>query len=348
MAARARGFRAARGMAPRPAARHATLDGAVIERGVLWWRRLSPRGRRGWLGCALAALALLGGWSVTSAATLHTHAPHRTPLAAAPLTPPGSWLTHLLGLSALPTVGLVGVLGALWLAEGMARRDLMGRWLTVACCALWLTLQVGLGLALPGQGGAIGTLFTAPLTQAPGAVRAIALLLIALVAMGLALVIGGALAGVLAEGVSAIPRAAHGLLRRIPDWLHGKSAPAQRQTPSREQATRLARVIWQILHDHGAITEVSPLASDVRAIRLCVKPVERRKRGTRGQIVTDAHGRPIIVRTRISRILRLRDALIEALAQELDAPHLRMIPSEEGAAPGAGVPDGPYVIIEIA
>ncbi|GEM_PF-3642733 len=476
MAARARNIQTPGRMAARQVARHSTLDGAVIERSVLWWNRLSPRGQRGWLGGALVLLALLSGWSISAAEVTPVRASHLAPHTVSPLTPVGSRLSHLLGLSAYPTIGIVVLLGVLWLAEGLAKRDLAGRWLTFALLALWLSLQASLGLALPQHSGAIGITLATPLTHAPDTVRALALFLVALAVMGLALAIGLAWANIAAAGLVAAPRVVRRLLRRFPHWLHGdahsaplppraQTSPAihraqpaaqrehqspvvahmtsttavsqqnsqigrqatrgrnpehltrgveafavateagrlaralvhvasagahatqegatpsdnsvhtramrsthsayglrvtprptqyrqhQRQTASpqpqavsRKRAYRLARIVWQTLNDHGAVTEVYPLAPDGRIVRLCIKPVERPKRDARGQMVADDHGRPIIVRTRISRILRLRDAL----TQELGVPDLRMISPDEDTTTGADSPDRPYVIVEIA
>jgi len=88
------------------------------------------------------------------------------------------------------------------------------------------------------------------------------------------------------------------------------------------------------------VTQVYPLEISATTIRLCVKPLERLKRDEQGRIVTDDQGEPVVVRTRVSRIVALRDEL--ALA--LDAPGLSVtpLPPEESRSP-----DQPGAIVAI-
>lgn len=69
-------------------------------------------------------------------------------------------------------------------------------------------------------------------------------------------------------------------------------------------------------------------------VRLGIRPLERRQRDAAGRVELDADGEPVLVRTRVSRIL----ALQPDLALALQVPSLRM---------EAPVPGQPYVGVEV-
>ncbi|MEO7003634.1 MAG: DNA translocase FtsK [Ktedonobacterales bacterium] len=94
--------------------------------------------------------------------------------------------------------------------------------------------------------------------------------------------------------------------------------------------------LQQTLRSFRVEAEVRPEDASVgpTVIRFGIRPTERPKRDAQGRIVRDEEGRPIIVRTRVSRILSLQDDLALALA----VPSLRM---------EAPVPGQPYIGLEM-
>lgn len=511
-------------------AQRTTLDGVAIDAGRRWWGRLAPRTRRALLGVPLALLAALGLWGVTqvglpalapaagmahhSAATHSTsHATTHVPPTAATSTPTtqpahtsplalvGQTLIWLFGWGAYPTLALLLTLGGVWLAEGVARRRLLRRWLTVSPLALWLLAELEARLAgNPATGGVVGDALAAPLAHAP---LALTQLLVLLLGLALTLVIGVTLANDAANALVALPGATLRTLRPArhpapprakpasnrrslaadqPEQMDGDdtrhadddggatirrgagravvgevgreatgelgrgamdallaagaveaaqaihsaydhhhagratpasptrqpaqaqsggasatavaTAPTQRNphplisafvgrtrlsrgttdaaasasareparlptrgaalgveaagvashksaaTPGGSRisadsvvalAEELARQTQRALLDLRAVTQVYPLEISATAIRLCVRPLERLKRDEQGRIVTDGQGEPVVVRTRVSRIVGLRDEL----AQALGAPGLSIapLPPEESRSP---------------
>lgn len=102
------------------------------------------------------------------------------------------------------------------------------------------------------------------------------------------------------------------------------------------QVERLARALERALRSLGVEAEVrrEDIATGPTVIRLGVRPLESPKRDDRGRMVLDERGQPVLVRTRVSRILSLQPDLALALR----VPSLRM---------EAPVPGQPYVGIEV-
>jgi len=437
------------------AMRRATLDGVVIEGCMRWWRRLAPRTRLALAGVALALLAALGVWGVAQvglpplagAHAAHSPVPSHagaishgattpTPTSTSPLTHTspvvllGRLCVWLFGVGAYPTLALLLALGALWVAEGVARRRLLRRWLAAPTLALWLLIELG-GRLIGRQaaGGALGDALATPLAHTP---LIVAQLLVLLLAILLALVIGATLANEVANGLVAVPGMTARALRRrsraqrippahpaptphstgghrfaadtgkdngadadkdedadadadanaihahaayrgatdraenlgvshqqrgnplieawvgkaahVGDQRQGKSAhwaaPDERPDDVVAWAEELAGRAQQALLAQRAVTQVYPLRITARTIRLCVRPVERLKRDAVGRIVTDAQGAPVVVRTRVSRILALR----AELALALGAPTLRLMPLSPEEAPDT---DQPAIVVEL-
>jgi hypothetical protein len=113
-------------------------------------------------------------------------------------------------------------------------------------------------------------------------------------------------------------------------------APEAAGVNLRAHATKLAELLARTLKSLGVEAEVRP--SDISigptVIRFGVRPLERLRTDERGRVQVDADGTPIVVRTRVSRIMNLKDDLALALAVKT----LRM---------EAPVPERPYVGIEI-
>ena len=113
-------------------------------------------------------------------------------------------------------------------------------------------------------------------------------------------------------------------------------APDIRNAHVREHAERMAEHIERTLKSFGVEVEVrkTDISMGPTIIRFGVRPMERVRKDDRGRVMVDANGEPIIIRTRVSRIMNLKDDL--ALALEVKT--LRM---------EAPVPERPYVGIEI-
>ncbi len=353
-----------------------TLDGALIERGVRWWRSRSPHTRRALVGASLALLATLGVWGVVSVglppfATAHGAAAHsvKTGAASAPTghAPPvalvGRLCVWLFGAGAYSTLALPLAVGALWVAEGLARRKLLRRWLAAPTVALWLLIELGARL-IGGQaaGGALGDLLGDALaTRLAHTPPSLVELIVLAPGMMCTLVIGVGLANDVGSALSALSGASFMALRRARNTRTVQAAVPQhgaeqaRRTVARETTAMTAQVrvddvaplaeelagrARQALFAERAVTQVYPLHITSKTIRLCVRPVERFKRDATGRIVRDAQGAPVIVRTRVSRILALRDEL----AQALGAPDLRLAPLSSEEAPDV---DQPALVIEI-
>ncbi|HKD74072.1 MAG TPA: DNA translocase FtsK, partial [Ktedonobacterales bacterium] len=112
--------------------------------------------------------------------------------------------------------------------------------------------------------------------------------------------------------------------------------PESRATAAQEHATRLASVIERTLKSFGVEAEVrrSDISVGPTIIRFGIRPVERARTDERGRAMVDSSGAPITVRTRVSRIMNLKDDL----ALVLEVKTLRM---------EAPVPERPYVGVEI-
>jgi hypothetical protein len=114
------------------------------------------------------------------------------------------------------------------------------------------------------------------------------------------------------------------------------AAPESRNGQLREHAERLAEQIAHTLKSFGVEAEVrlADISVGPTIIRFGVRPLERIRKDERGRVMVDANGEPVVVRTRVSRIMNLKDDLALALAVKT----LRM---------EAPVPERPYVGIEI-
>jgi DNA segregation ATPase FtsK/SpoIIIE-like protein len=112
--------------------------------------------------------------------------------------------------------------------------------------------------------------------------------------------------------------------------------PEKRGERLRAQAERAAGVLARTLRSLGVEAEVrqEDISIGPTVTRLGVRPLECTRTDERGRVVRDAAGAPVVVRTRVSRIMHLKDDLALALAVKT----LRM---------EAPVPGRPYVGIEI-
>ncbi len=110
----------------------------------------------------------------------------------------------------------------------------------------------------------------------------------------------------------------------------------QRQMRQEEVIEELARKVERTLRSFRVDAEVrrSDISIGPTVIRVGIRPVEKIKRDYRGHVVVDEEGEPLLVRTRVSRILALQNDL----ALDLEAKSIRM---------EAPVPGRPYVGVEI-
>jgi hypothetical protein len=119
--------------------------------------------------------------------------------------------------------------------------------------------------------------------------------------------------------------------------LHVFDAPSLPSTAGGEQhVEHLAQTLERVLRSFRVEAEVrrDDISVGPTVIRFGIRPVEGPKRDERGRLVLGEDGQPILVRTRVNRILSLQDDL--ALA--LEAHSLRM---------EAPVPGQPYIGLEI-
>lgn len=119
--------------------------------------------------------------------------------------------------------------------------------------------------------------------------------------------------------------------------LHVFDAPALTAGDGQEEhVEQLAQTLERVLRSFRVEAEVrrEDISVGPTVVRFGVRPVEGPKRDERGRAVLGEDGKPILVRTRVNRILSLQDDL--ALA--LEAHSLRM---------EAPVPGQPYVGLEI-
>ncbi len=112
--------------------------------------------------------------------------------------------------------------------------------------------------------------------------------------------------------------------------------PESRATAAQEHALQLAGVIERTLKSFGVEAEVrrSDISVGPTIIRFGIRPLERTRTDERGRALVDGSGSPITVRTRVSRIMNLKDDL----ALVLEVKTLRM---------EAPVPERPYIGVEI-
>ncbi len=98
----------------------------------------------------------------------------------------------------------------------------------------------------------------------------------------------------------------------------------------------LARKVERTLRSFRVDAEVrrSDISVGPTVIRIGIRPVEKIKKDYRGHVVLDDEGEPVVVRTRVSRIMALQNDL----ALDLEAKSIRM---------EAPVPGRPYVGVEI-
>jgi len=148
------------------------------------------------------------------------------------------------------------------------------------------------------------------------------------------------------HGTSATPSAAqppataparhNAIVYQLPPITLLNSPGEQRQTKQEDMIHELIQKVEHGLRSFRVDAEV--LRSDVSVgptvIRLGIRPVERPRRDDRGRIILDEKGNPIMVRTRVSRIMALQNDL----ALLLEAKSIRM---------EAPVPGRPYVGVEI-
>ena len=110
----------------------------------------------------------------------------------------------------------------------------------------------------------------------------------------------------------------------------------QRQMRQEDVIEELATKVERTLRSFRVDAEVrrSDISVGPTVIRIGIRPVEKVKRDYRGHVVVDEEGEPVIVRTRVSRIMALQNDL----ALDLEAKTIRM---------EAPVPGRPYVGVEI-
>jgi hypothetical protein len=110
----------------------------------------------------------------------------------------------------------------------------------------------------------------------------------------------------------------------------------QRQLRQEDMIEELARKVERTLRSFRVDAEVrrSDISVGPTVIRVGVRPVEKVKKDYRGHVVLDDNGEPVLVRTRVSRIMALQNDL----ALDLEAKSIRM---------EAPVPGRPYVGVEI-
>jgi DNA segregation ATPase FtsK/SpoIIIE-like protein len=115
-----------------------------------------------------------------------------------------------------------------------------------------------------------------------------------------------------------------------------QAPPERRGVQLRAQAEHAAEALARTLRSLGVEAEVrlEDISIGPTVTRLGVRPLERPRKDERGRVVRDAAGAPVVVRTRVSRIMHLKDDLALALAVKT----LRM---------EAPVPERPYIGIEI-
>ncbi len=122
----------------------------------------------------------------------------------------------------------------------------------------------------------------------------------------------------------------------LPSMQLFNQPPEARGVNMPEYIERLASVLERTMRSFHVDVEVrrSDISVGPSIIRFGVRPVERMKVDDQGRAVIDSRGDPIVSRTRVSRIMNLKNDL--ALA--LEAKSLRM---------EAPVPERPYVGVEI-
>jgi DNA segregation ATPase FtsK/SpoIIIE-like protein len=110
----------------------------------------------------------------------------------------------------------------------------------------------------------------------------------------------------------------------------------QRQLHQEDVVEELAGKVEHTLRSFRVDAEVrrSDISVGPTIIRIGIRPGERVKKDYRGHVVLDDEGEPVIVRTRVSRIMALQNDL----ALDLEAKSIRM---------EAPVPGRPYVGVEI-
>ncbi|HEU5199739.1 MAG TPA: DNA translocase FtsK, partial [Ktedonobacterales bacterium] len=110
----------------------------------------------------------------------------------------------------------------------------------------------------------------------------------------------------------------------------------QRQMRQEDVIEELAARVERTLRSFRVDAEVrrSDISVGPTVIRIGIRPIEKVKRDYRGHVVVDEEGEPVIVRTRVSRIMALQNDL----ALDLEAKTIRM---------EAPVPGRPYVGVEI-
>jgi hypothetical protein len=335
-------------------------------------------------GAALALLAALNVWAVAQAGPSSGAAASTSPALSAhtsPIALVGQVYTWLFGVGAYPTLALPLALGALWLAEGVARQRLLRRWLAIPTVSLWLLIELGARLiggtsAGGALGGLLGNALAARLAHTP---QIVVQLIVLAVGMLLALAMGVGVANHIGSALVTLPGGALTALRRprrtrsaqrpirptqtaLSPTSHANTygaaashanaqatrtgkdalAPGKRPDDVVALAEALAGRAQEALQDERAMTQVYPLRITATTIRLCIRPVKRLKRDAAGRIVRDAQGVPVVVRTRVSRILALRATLAEAL----DAPNLRLAPLPPDGS--SDDDDQPLVVVEVA
>ncbi|HLW01719.1 MAG TPA: DNA translocase FtsK [Ktedonobacterales bacterium] len=110
----------------------------------------------------------------------------------------------------------------------------------------------------------------------------------------------------------------------------------QRQLRQEDMIEELARKVERTLRSFRVDAEVrrSDISVGPTVIRVGIRPLEKVKKDYRGHVVLDDDGQPVLVRTRVSRIMALQNDL----ALDLEAKSIRM---------EAPVPGRPYVGVEI-
>jgi hypothetical protein len=139
-----------------------------------------------------------------------------------------------------------------------------------------------------------------------------------------------------ASGPISAANAAPAVRYQLPSITLLNGVVEHRQLRQEDMIEELARKVERTLRSFRVDAEVrrADISVGPTVIRVGVRPVEKVKKDYRGHVVLDDEGEPVLVRTRVSRIMALQNDL----ALDLEAKSIRM---------EAPVPGRPYVGVEI-